>query len=209
MEKKVGQVTLSAVVVGSFVIYSFFVHASGMDNMPILDKKSPDISAVSANAATSVPQIPTPTVVSAKSTQMSTPTNVVSTVAPASPPPQGQQSQPALTDTPVPQQPAPTSPPQQTGAGYKDGSYTGSVANAFYGNVQVQATIQGGNITGVQFLQYPNDRPNSVAINSQAMPILQQEAIQAQSNNVSIVSGATDTSQAFIASLGSALTQAQ
>ncbi len=209
MEKKVGQVTLSAVVVGSFIIYSFFVHASGMDNMPIFDNKLQSASAVNANVSTTVPQTPTPTVTSTKSSQAPTPTDVLSTVAPTSPPPPTQQSQPSPTNTPVPQQSAPTNPPQQSGAGYKDGTYTGSVANAFYGNVQVQATIQGGSVTSVQFLQYPNDRPNSVAINSQAMPILQQEAIQAQSNNVSIVSGATDTSQAFIASLGSALSQAQ
>jgi uncharacterized protein with FMN-binding domain len=92
---------------------------------------------------------------------------------------------------------------------YKDGTYTGSVADAFYGNVQVQATISGGKITGVTFLQYPNDRSTSVGINSQAMPYLQQEAIAAQSGQVNVVSGATDTSGAFVQSLTSALTQAQ
>lgn len=91
---------------------------------------------------------------------------------------------------------------------YKDGTYTGSVADAFYGNIQVQAVIKGGKITDVKFLQYPNDRPNSVAINQQAMPYLRQEAIQAQSANVDGVSGATDTSQAFVQSLSAALQQA-
>ncbi len=91
---------------------------------------------------------------------------------------------------------------------YKDGTYTGSVADAFYGNIQVQAIIKGGKITDVKFLQYPNDRPNSVAINQQAMPYLKQEALQAQSANVDGVSGATDTSQAFVQSLSSALQQA-
>ncbi len=92
---------------------------------------------------------------------------------------------------------------------YKDGSYTGSVADAFYGNIQVRAIISGGKITDVKFLQYPNDRPNSVRINTQAMPFLTQEAVQAQSAQVDIVSGATDTSQAFVESLSSALAQAQ
>ncbi len=92
---------------------------------------------------------------------------------------------------------------------YKDGTYTGSLANAYYGDVQVQATIAGGKITGVNFLQYPSDRSTSRSINGQAMPYLQQEAIVAQSGQVNIVSGATDTSQAFIQSLTSALTQAQ
>jgi uncharacterized protein with FMN-binding domain len=92
---------------------------------------------------------------------------------------------------------------------YKDGVYTGGVADAFYGNIQVQATIQGSKITDVIFLQYPNDRNRSISINTQAMPYLRKEAITAQSANVDIVSGATATSQAFIQSLGSALTQAK
>ncbi|MGH7193096.1 MAG: FMN-binding protein [Candidatus Saccharimonadales bacterium] len=104
--------------------------------------------------------------------------------------------------------PGSTGSASSSSAKYKDGTYTGSVADAFYGNIQVQATIQGGKITGVKFLQYPNDRPNSVAINQQAMPYLQQEAIQAQSANVDGVSGATDTSIAFKQSLSAALSQA-
>jgi len=96
-----------------------------------------------------------------------------------------------------------------TASGYKDGTYTGSAADAFYGNIQVQATISGGKITNVTFLQYPNDRGQSVEINQQADPELAQEAIQGQSANVDIVSGATDTSDAFIQSLTSALNQAK
>ena len=92
---------------------------------------------------------------------------------------------------------------------YKDGSYTGSVANAYYGNVQVQVSVSGGKISDVKFLQYPNDNPNSQYINSQATPYLKQEALQAQSAQVSGVTGATLTSQAFIQSLSSALNQAQ
>ena len=91
---------------------------------------------------------------------------------------------------------------------YKDGSYVGDVTDAFYGNVQVKVTISGGKITDVVFLQSPNDRNTSVEINSQAMPMLTQEAIQAQSAQVDGVSGATATSQAFIQSLDSALQQA-
>jgi len=92
---------------------------------------------------------------------------------------------------------------------YKDGTYTGNVENAFYGNVQVSATISGGKITSVNFLQAPNDNPNSVYINQQADPYLKQEAIQSQNAHVSGVTGATFTSQAFIQSLSSALSQAK
>lgn len=91
---------------------------------------------------------------------------------------------------------------------YKDGTFTGTVADAFYGNVQVSAVIQNGKLTTVNILQSPTDRPHSIEINSQAMPILQSEAIKAQSASVDIVSGATDSSTAFISSLTSALSQA-
>lgn len=100
----------------------------------------------------------------------------------------------------------PTNVPQGQ---YKDGVYTGDTVDVFYGNVQIQATISGGRIGDVKFLQYPNDRQNSIEINSQAMPMLQSEAIQAQSANVNGVSGASATSQGFIASLGSALAKAK
>lgn len=97
---------------------------------------------------------------------------------------------------------------QNSTGNYKDGSYTGSVADAYYGNVQVQATVSGGKVTLVKFLQYPDTHSTSVYINQQAMPYLQQEAIKTQSSHVNIISGATYTSQAFIQSLSSALSQA-
>jgi uncharacterized protein with FMN-binding domain len=92
---------------------------------------------------------------------------------------------------------------------YKNGTYTGNVADALWGVVQVQVVIQNGKITNVQFLQYPNERNRSVEINSYADPQLDSEAIQAQSANVDIVSGATDSSNAFIQSLSNALSQAK
>ena len=94
-------------------------------------------------------------------------------------------------------------------ATFKDGTYTGKSSDAFYGYIQVQATVTGGKLTDVQFLDYPQDRSDSIAINEYAMPQLKQQAIQAQSAKVDGVSGATDTSQAFIESLGDALQQAQ
>lgn len=96
-----------------------------------------------------------------------------------------------------------------TNGQYRDGTYTGNSADAFYGNVQVRATIRNGKITDVQFLDYPHDRRTSEMINSQAMPILSQEAIQLQTATVDAVSGATQTSRAFVESLGNALSQAQ
>jgi len=113
----------------------------------------------------------------------------------------------------VPSTNSASSPPNTAGTSgsgsYKDGSYTGSVADAFYGNIQVKAIIQNGKIKDVQFLQYPNDRNRSIMINSYADPQLTTEAIQAQSANVNIITGATDSSEAFIQSLTNALAQAK
>ena len=122
--------------------------------------------------------------------------------------PAPQQTQPTQT-TPTQTTPAQTTPaPTQPQGQYKDGSYTGPSVNVYYGNVQVKAVISGGKLTDVQFLQYPSDRSTSVYINSQAMPMLTQEAIAAQSANVSGVSGASETSAGFVQSLSAALTQA-
>jgi uncharacterized protein with FMN-binding domain len=126
-----------------------------------------------------------------------------------------QPSTPTQTTTPTPT-PTPTSVTTPTPAPvvkpkglYTDGTYTGVGADAYYGTVQVQVVIQNGKIVTVNFLQYPSDRRTSQYINAQAMPQLKSEAIAAQSANVSGVSGASDTSAAFIQSLGDALTQAK
>jgi uncharacterized protein with FMN-binding domain len=114
---------------------------------------------------------------------------------------------PVSTPTPtVAQTPPPVAAqtPVQTGQ-FKDGSYTGPAVDVYYGNVQVSATISGGRLTDVQFLQYPNDRGSSMQRSMMAMPILKSEAITTQSATVDAVSGATETSKGFVSSLGSAL----
>jgi uncharacterized protein with FMN-binding domain len=100
-------------------------------------------------------------------------------------------------------------PPKQISSQYKDGQYTGDSADAYYGFIQVKVTISGGKIADVVFLDYPQDRRTSIEINSQAMPYLKQEAIAAQSAQVDIVSGATDSSRAVVKSLQSALNKAR
>ena len=92
---------------------------------------------------------------------------------------------------------------------YKDGTYTGPSVDVNWGYVQVQATIQSGKLSDVQVVQYPNERRTSLRINSIAVPELQQEAVQSQSANVDIISGATLTSEGFQESLQTALDQAR
>lgn len=93
-------------------------------------------------------------------------------------------------------------------SGYRNGTYTGSVENVFFGNVQVQISVRGGKVADVMFLQYPNDRSYSQYVSSIAIPALTQEAIRAQNSQVDIVSGATQTSLGFQQSLASALAKA-
>ncbi|WP_033838607.1 FMN-binding protein [Mesorhizobium loti] len=94
------------------------------------------------------------------------------------------------------------------GHAFADGTYVGPVTDAYYGLVQIQASIQGGRLTSLKVLRYPNDRSTSVRINRQALPMLRDEAIAAQNANVDIISGATLTSRAFRQSLAGALKQA-
>jgi len=176
---------VSSIVVISFVAYSFYQRVLGMQSAPVISTSN-STSKLSQNSPTITP---TPIII---------PTNTPIVTEPTT-------TQKIPISTPIP-----TAPPAPVVAsGYKDGTYTGDPADAFYGNIQIQATISGGKLTNVTFLQYPNDRDRSIEINQQADPILAQEAIQAQSASVDIVSGATDSSQAFVQSLQSALSQAK
>src|SRR5262249_51425149 len=55
----------------------------------------------------------------------------------------------------------------------------------------------------------PNHTDRSVFINEQALPYLRQETLQAQSANIQLVSGATDSSYAFQQSLQAAILAAR
>lgn len=89
-----------------------------------------------------------------------------------------------------------------------DGQYTGNREYAFYGYVRVEAVIRNGKIRNVRVLEHPNDNGTSRYINSVAMPYLVQEAVQVQNANISLISGATLSSEAFAKSLYSALQKA-
>jgi uncharacterized protein with FMN-binding domain len=91
-----------------------------------------------------------------------------------------------------------------TGAKTVDGDPFGTR----YGDVQVQITVSSGKITDVTVLQVPwNDRHDQM-INSQAVPIYNDEAVQAQSANIDVVSGATVTWEGYTQSLQSAIDKA-
>jgi uncharacterized protein with FMN-binding domain len=86
-----------------------------------------------------------------------------------------------------------------------------------WGSVQVTLTVRktattvgtktkvARRIVGVS-ATYPDHTDRSVFINEQAIPYLRQEVLAAQFNsNINLISGATDTSDAFVQSLQSAL----
>ncbi len=94
-------------------------------------------------------------------------------------------------------------------ARYRDGAYTGPVVDAYYGLMQIEAIIKNGRLSSIRILKYPNDRRTSIYINRQALPMLRNEVITAQSARVNVISGATLSSEAFIQSLGAAMDQAK
>ena len=100
------------------------------------------------------------------------------------------------------------STPQAQGTALKSGRYSGPVVQIPFGNVQVQVTVQGGKIVDVQPIQLPTAHMMSQQIGQYAAPILRQEALQAQSAQINLVSGATYTSEAYAQSLQGALDQA-
>ena len=158
---------------------------------------SPVVNSTPKKSSVPKPKVATPPTDNQQAAQ--TPTSVASNVPTSNPAPEPVQT-PVSTpvSTPIP---TPT-------AKFKDGTYTGQIADAYYGNLQISVVISGGQLTNVNILQYPSDRGTSIRINSQALPILTSEAVQSQSANVDAVSGATDTSQAFVQTLNSALSQA-
>jgi uncharacterized protein with FMN-binding domain len=90
----------------------------------------------------------------------------------------------------------------------RDGTFVGRGYDAYWGIVQVQASIQNGRIVGIDALKSPNHNRTSKSINRKALPMLLQQVVKRQSARVNMISGATLTSRAYISSLRDALKQA-
>jgi uncharacterized protein with FMN-binding domain len=134
-------------------------------------------------------------------------TTVPATAAP--PPTHG--SSPATTPATVapPTAPAATTPPTAApGPGptvAQSRTIMGDPVDNQYGTVQLRVTLQGSRITDIVATQMPDSHRRSLEISQQAEPLLQQEALQAQSAQINIISGATFTSDSYAQSLQSAL----
>ena len=77
-----------------------------------------------------------------------------------------------------------------------------------WGTVQVEITVDGGQLTDVAALQLPGGDRRSASISSRVEPTLRSQALSAQSAEIDGVSGATYTSVAYSRSLQAALDSA-
>jgi uncharacterized protein with FMN-binding domain len=183
---------MKKIIVSLFIMVSFGFYAV------LQNKTTTSVDTATPALATSDTSSDNSSVISADESPTDTPTPTPITITTPTP---------ASTKTPTP---TPTATPKTvTTSGWKDGTFTGPAADAYYGNIQVKVTINSGKITDIQFLQYPSSHRESIEINTRAMPILKQEAISAQSAKVNIVTRATDSSEAFIQSLSGALAKAK
>ena len=84
-------------------------------------------------------------------------------------------------------------------------SATGTGVDVGYGIVQVKVTVTGGTISAIDAVQLPRNDGHSARISQQAWPMLVDQALRAQSSQISGVSGASYTSYGFTESLKAAL----
>jgi uncharacterized protein with FMN-binding domain len=111
----------------------------------------------------------------------------------------GQPAQPAATTTPPAA--APTVAPASSGP-CTGKTVDGPSVNTRWGPVQVEAVISSsGQICDVGALRSPNDRRRSISINQEALPLLHDQVMKAQSTKIRGVSGATVTSEGYVSSL--------
>ncbi|HSB85624.1 MAG TPA: FMN-binding protein [Ilumatobacteraceae bacterium] len=101
-------------------------------------------------------------------------------------------------------QPSTTVPPQPAAAsGPCEGqTIDGPSVNTRWGPVQVEAVVSSaGQICDVGAIRSPDSHRRSVSINEQALPILHDQVMKAQSAHIRGVSGATVTSAGYVRSL--------
>jgi uncharacterized protein with FMN-binding domain len=84
---------------------------------------------------------------------------------------------------------------------------TGTLEQYGYGELRVQVTVTGGRISEVSVPKLLTAEQYSQQLAQQVIPMLRSEVLQAQTANISSVSGATYTSEAYALSLQAALKQ--
>jgi uncharacterized protein with FMN-binding domain len=101
-----------------------------------------------------------------------------------------------------------TAPPPTTTPPVATRSARGASVNYNFGVLAVSVTVTGSKITHVTIASLDDGGdPTSQSIDQQSVPLLERQAIEAQSANIQGVSGASFTSAGFDQSLQSALSQ--
>ena len=178
--------TLSGTVAGLAALFSFKTHVPGAT--PVAEPSTPAGLSVSAPASPAV---------SAAGSASAAPSAKKTAKASSTP------TAPATTRPATPAKAPSSSAPPSTAPAKPSGNFTGPNENTQYGPVQVQLTVANGKITAANDVQQPED-----SIGANAVSQLNSEVLTAQSANIQAVSGATYTSNGYIASLQQAVDQA-
>lgn len=107
--------------------------------------------------------------------------------------------------TPAPRRATPTPRPHPPGSV----TGTGPLVTTPFSSIQVQATVLHGRLIDVQTLSLTGADTHTQALNARAEPILREEALQAGSADVDVVTGATYTSESWRDSLTAAIEAAR
>jgi uncharacterized protein with FMN-binding domain len=163
------------------------------------------IPAMTARSARAEPPVPAPLAAAQSEVRLPAPTPVsaLASLRMYQPPPV-QTPLPLVTGTPSPGATAPI----PAGTHLEDGDYLSDTQQYEWGDLQVKISVHGGQITGVQMVQYPDHRAESLQISQMASPLLDSEVIKTQQAKVDVVSSATDTSYVFRNAIASAIKKA-
>jgi len=109
-----------------------------------------------------------------------------------------------ITGTPDPAAKSPVPP----GMHLEDGDYVSSRHQFMWGDLRIKIFVRGGAVMGVQALQFPDHRSQSLYLSGLSLPKLESEVIRKQTSQVDAVSSATDTSIVFQDAVADAITKA-
>jgi uncharacterized protein with FMN-binding domain len=159
--------------------------------------------------AKAAPRVDSPSVMSVAPAPLpqSTPVSIPPATPTPLPPVSADGDAPSLflvTGTPDPTAKSPT----PAGTHLEDGDYVSSRHQFMWGDLRIKIFVRGGVITGVQALQFPDHRSQSLYLSGLALPKLESEVIKNQTAQVDTVSSATDTSIVFQDAVADAIVKA-
>jgi uncharacterized protein with FMN-binding domain len=206
-EKLAGRLLLSSALVAVSLGYAWWQNAASphMVTAEALRPKATHPPAT-ASAAMTAPSVPAPSATAAPpqhDMRLPPPLSALASLQMYQPPPV-QTPLPLVTGTPSPG----ATVPIPTSVHLEDGDYLSDTQQYEWGDLKVKISVHGGQITGVQIVQYPDHRAESLQISQMASPLLDIEVIKTQQAKVDVVSSATDTSYVFRNAIASAIVKA-